>query len=133
MPHRSRRRSQARSRNCSLRANILRGSWDRRPAARKARHGQIEAAPEEMDRTRLADEPPPKLLEDGVGPQQDAPESMRVRRIVRGVPGVLFKANRVRVLRWLRPDPDIDREPLERPYHVVIEIGNRSRPQRDRL
>src|SRR5207237_873810 len=45
----------------------------RRPSG-KARDGKIEAAPEEMDRTRLADELASRPGEDALTPHQDVPE-----------------------------------------------------------
>ena len=69
----------------------------RRRPAREARDGEVEPAPKKVDRARLADEAPPELLADRVGPQQNTPESMRVRGIVRRVPAIVLKADRVEI------------------------------------
>jgi len=67
----------------------------RRPA-REARHGQIEAAPEEVHGATLADEPSPKLFEDSVCLHQDSPEPVGIFPIVRGVGLVTVEGDGVR-------------------------------------
>ena len=51
----------------------------RRAAAGKPRHREIEAAPEEMHRARLAEEAGAELLEHAIGIDQDLPESAAPR------------------------------------------------------
>src|SRR5450759_950552 len=68
----------------------------RRAPARKARHREIEAAPEEMHRTRLAKEAGAELLEHPVGIHKDLQEAPHGVWIVGSMPVVLRKPDRLR-------------------------------------
>ena len=61
----------------------------RRGAAREAGHREIEAAPEEMNGTRLADEAGAELLEDAVGIAEDLQKAPHGLRVVGRVCGIL--------------------------------------------
>ena len=50
--------------------------------SRESRDGQVEAAPEEMHRTGLADERAARAREDALTLDEDAPERFGVRGIV---------------------------------------------------
>src|ERR1700733_2945148 len=63
----------------------------RRPAARETSHGQIEAAPEKLHGAVLADKARSKLLEDFIHANQNAPEPVRVLRVVRSMLRVLIE------------------------------------------
>ena len=68
----------------------------RRPAARKAGHSQIKAAPEEMDRAHLAEKASAKEGKDAVRLDQDAPEAVRELGVIGGMLLVVLKADRMR-------------------------------------
>src|ERR1700722_12781456 len=54
----------------------------RSPTTRKTRHAQVEAPPEKMHRTILADKACPEFLEDRVAQYQYLPEAVRIFAIV---------------------------------------------------
>jgi hypothetical protein len=85
--------------------------------------GQIERAPEEMGRARLADEPAPKLLEHPIGMGQDPPATVGIFRVVRAVLLILGEWSRVLHLirRW--PEPGLDPQFLEQPHVLAIEVS----------
>ena len=70
----------------------------RRAPAGEARHREIETAPEEMHRARLAEEAGAELLEDAVAVHEDLQEAPDRVGIVGGMRGVLRKPDRVRQL-----------------------------------
>src|ERR1017187_8351460 len=61
--------------------------------AAEAGHGKVEASPKELHRAGLADETGAKLLEHGVAPHQDSPESVNRVGIVGGVDLVRLEWN----------------------------------------
>src|SRR6266550_2117537 len=77
----------------------------RRAPARKARYREIEAAPEEVHRTALAAKTRTKFLENPIGLQKHAPESIGVFRIVSRV--FLIAVERDRFQRFVRPHSDL--------------------------
>ena len=95
---------------------------ERRNTAREAGHRQIEASPEEMHRTRLADEAGAKLLHDAVDGHQDAPEAMGVFGVIGGVLLILAEAHRARNLVWHLIDADRQARSSSIAIHGRIEI-----------
>src|SRR5262249_33259187 len=69
------------SRNCIRQMRDPAGMWRSRSAG-KARHGQVEAAPEEMHRTAFATKPRSKFLKHPIDLHQNPPESIGVFLIV---------------------------------------------------
>ena len=73
-----------------VRVHVQGGTVEHRSApARKARDGQVEAAPEEVDRAALAEEAAAEHFEDAVGADEDPPEGGGGRGVVAGVDGVV--------------------------------------------
>ena len=62
---------------------------ERRAASGEPGRGEIETAPEEMDRTRLAEEAGAEELEDAIGLHERAPEAMGGGRVIGSAPSVL--------------------------------------------
>ena len=62
---------------------------ERRAAPGEPGHREIEAAPEEMDRARLAEKPGTEQLEDAIRLHERAPEAMGGRRVVSRVDPIL--------------------------------------------
>ena len=102
----------------------------RRRAAGEPRDRHIEAAPEEMHRARLAEKSRAELLEHPIHVDEDAPELLRVTGIISRVLAVLVKRNWVGELDRHRPDPDFQPERFQPVHDLVVEIGNRARPER---
>src|SRR5258707_15602111 len=94
-------------------------------ASRKTRHRQIEAAPEEVDRARFAEEAGAELLEHAVGVHKDLQEAPHRIRIVRGVRDVLREANRLRQFVRHLVDGDVNAEVRKIGYHRSIEARHR--------
>ena len=91
----------------------------RRRTARETRGRQVEAAPEEVDRTGLADEAGPELLQHAVHLDQCLPEQVRVARVVRRVPLVLVERDRIGDLDRTGRDGDVH-TPASKPGHEVV-------------
>src|SRR5688572_30433680 len=85
----------------------------RRGLARKTRDCHIEAAPEKMHRTTLADESRAKLLENGVHFYERAPEAVRILSVVRRMIVVVFEANRIGYFNRHGPDLYFDSQVTE--------------------
>src|ERR1700687_705333 len=68
----------------------------RRAPAGKTRHGEIEAAPEEMYRARLAEEAGAESLEHPIGIEQHLKKAPHRGRIIGCMPVVLRKSDRLR-------------------------------------
>src|SRR5450631_1024557 len=68
----------------------------RRAPAGKARHRKVKTAPEEVHRTRLAEEAGAELLEHGIDVDEDLEKTPNRFWIVGGVPVVLRKTDRLR-------------------------------------
>ncbi len=103
-----------------------------RGPARKARHGEVEAAPEEMHR---ADLPVERASGGGEHPfdvDQDPPHPARVFGIVRPVNRVFVKADWRGDLDRYRPDLHRQLHLVERANDVPVEIGDAARRERDR-
>src|SRR5262249_18230070 len=105
--------------------------WRRRGAAGKARHRQIETAPEEMHGACLADEAGTKFIHHAIGLQQGQPEFLCVDRIILRMGAVPFERNRVLYFTRHSPDLDVDPETLEALHEFIIEVSDRLRFERN--
>ena len=92
-------------------------------------HREIEAAPEEMDRARLADKAAAEELEDAIRLHERAPEAMGGGCVISGVDPVLRKADRIRNFVRRLLDRDRNAHAVEKIEGRAIEIGDRLRPQ----
>src|SRR5215469_3206622 len=90
----------------------------------KSCHRQIETAPEKMDRAAFAAEPRAKFFEHPIGLKQNAPEPVRVFRIVGAMFLVTIERDRIR--NFIRRDVDLDGDTdvAERTHHRSVKIGN---------
>src|SRR3954452_17134651 len=107
------------------------GTGRRRPP-RDPRHREVEAAPEEMHRARLAEKTGAEELEDAIGLDERAPEAMRRGGIVGGVDAVLREADRVRDLVRHLLDRDRDAEAAKDFHERSMEVGDGLRLERQR-
>src|SRR5262249_17064943 len=101
----------------------------RRRATRKAGRREIEAAPEEVNGTRFANEAGAKLLEYAVGLQQRTPEAVRPDRIVVCVASIEVKGNCILDFAGHSPDVHLDAEPLEARHDLTVELRHGHRGQ----
>ena len=76
----------------------------RRQSPREPARRQVEAAPEEVHRARLADEAAPERLEHPVSLEEDTPEAVGLAWIVGRVLVVVLERDGVRNLAWHRPN-----------------------------
>src|SRR4030088_3645583 len=97
----------------------------RRAPARKARHREIEAAPEEMHRAGLAEEGGAELLEHPIGIDQYLQETPHSIRIVGGMLVVLRKPDRLRQVVGHLVYCDVDAEFGEIRHDRCIETRER--------
>src|SRR6185312_10715483 len=93
-----------------------------RPSPREAREREVERAPEEMQRARLADELAAEALEHRPHGLQRAPERGGALAIVRMVARIRLEADRLGHLDRHRPDADRAAEALERRHHLRMEL-----------
>src|SRR4029078_3134239 len=100
----------------------------RRGPARKARHGQIETAPEEMHRARLAEKAGAKMTHDLVRGRENAKEATCVFGIVGLVNVVLVERDGTRNFTGHRIDLEEKAELTQRHSHLGVERRNRYRP-----
>src|SRR5450631_2421715 len=94
----------------------------RRATAGKARHREVETAPEEMNGTALANKACAEKFEDPIGLQKNLPKTARVFGIVLCVDPVFVEANRVWDLVWPCADFDVDPESGQRRHDGRVEI-----------
>src|SRR5581483_4896891 len=99
----------------------------RRPPSGKARHREIEAAPEEMHRGDLAEEGTAEMREHMVGGEQDAPEAVGIIAIIGRMHAILGKRDGIRDLVGHCVDADVEPEIGERGENLHIELGDRRR------
>ena len=107
------------------------GMERRRPSG-KAGDREVEAAPEEMDRARLAEEAAAEELEDAIGLDERAPETMGRGAVVGSVGAVERKADRVGNLVRCFVDRYRDAEPVQEIDDPTMEGGNSLRRERKR-
>src|SRR5260221_11056089 len=98
--------------------------------ARKARHREIEATPEEVHRARLAEERSAELLEYNAGIHKDLQEAPYGVRIVGSMPVVLRKPDRLRQFVGHLVDGDANAEFREIGHDRRVETCNRLPGQR---
>jgi hypothetical protein len=104
----------------------------RRAPPGEARHRQIEAAPEEMHRARLAEKAAAEQLEHPVGLHQRAPEAVRGLGVVRLMRFVQGEADRVRHLVGPVVDPDRNADSVQEAHDPAVERRDALRLQRQR-
>src|SRR3979411_631119 len=97
----------------------------RRAPARKARHREIEAAPEEMHRARLAEEGGAELLEHPIGIDQYLKETPHSVRVVGGMLVVLRKPDRLGQFVGHLVDGDMNAKLRERCHDRCVETRDR--------
>ncbi len=104
----------------------------RRPPPREAGDGQIEAAPEEVYGARLAEKAAAEALENTIGLDEDAPESVCGLAIVSSMDAILGEGDRVRHL--VRPfrDTDGNAEIVQQAEQAVMEVGDGLRLEPER-
>src|SRR5690242_1723887 len=103
----------------------------RRRAAGKTRRSEIEAAPEKVDRARLAEEASAECAEHALHLDQRAPEAAGGLPIIGSLGTILGEGHRIRHFAGLRIEPAIDVKIAKRGHHRGVEIGNRAGFQRD--
>src|SRR5262249_9461137 len=101
-------------------------------ATREARHGEVEAAPEEVDGAALADEAGAERLHDPVGLDEHAPEALGVFGVVGRVSSVLRERDGGVDLVGARVDVDLEVELPKGLHHGIVEGGDRARLESDR-
>ena len=99
---------------------------ERGGAAGEPGDGQVQAAPEEVDGTDLADEPAPEHLEDPCRLHERLPEPLRLRRVVGRVALVGVERDRTRDLDGHRPDRCGQAELVEERHQFGVEAGHRA-------
>src|SRR5208337_4119323 len=114
------------------RHSIGAGSLRSSPAGKTA-HRKVEASPEEMHGTGLADEVGPESVEDGIHRQQNTPKFLYRFSVVRSVHPILVEGNRIGDFDWHAPDFDFDPSRPKHAHEFLIEISYRARHQEQRL
>src|SRR5512143_1946341 len=102
----------------------------RRAAAGKARHREIEAAPEEVHRARLAEETGAELLEHPVGVDEDLEKAPHGIRVVGSMSIVLREPDRLRQFVGHLVDGNEDAEFREISHDSCVETRDRLSTQR---
>src|SRR5436305_1845632 len=102
----------------------------RRPSG-KARHRQIEAAPEEMYRTAFAAEARTKFFENAICLQEDAPEAVGIVQIISAVFLILIEGNRFQRFVRLHSNLYFNREFSEVVHYRTIKVRDTLRLQRN--
>ncbi|MEZ5475187.1 MAG: hypothetical protein R3E72_09330 [Steroidobacteraceae bacterium] len=98
---------------------------DWRRAARKARHSQIERAPEQMDRTDLAEKAGAKRGQHPIRLHQRLPEAVHGVGIVARIRCVALERRRDLDLDWARENIDLDGELAQAVYKLSVKRGHR--------
>src|SRR5947207_9005560 len=88
----------------------------------EARQSEIETSPEEMHWTGLPDKARPEFLQNLIGRNQDAPEAVRIFRIVGSVDTIFIKRNRIGNLHRHLPDFHLDSRGVQRVNEFAIKI-----------
>src|SRR3954470_19543891 len=96
-------------------------------AAGEAGDCHVEAAPEEMHRTHLAEELPPEPGKDPFHLDQDLPEPRDIRPIIGGMRSIMLEWDGIRYLDWHGPDPGLQPEPAKPTHQLHVEIRDGSR------
>src|SRR5690242_2343591 len=90
----------------------------------EARHCEIEAAPEEMNRTDFPQEAAPELLEQLIDLNEHPPETMRGLGIIGVVLPILRERDGARYFVRQLMDPDCNTELPQERHHSLIELRN---------
>src|ERR1051325_1098575 len=113
--------------------NVWVAGWRRRAAAGKARHREIEAAPEEMHRADLAGEAGAEGREDLIDFGKRAPEAGALLRVVGGVNAVLIQPDLIGDFDRYWPDMDVDTERVQSTHEFGVELRDRVRREGDAI
>src|SRR6516162_8861653 len=97
----------------------------RRAAAGETGDGEIETAPEEMHRARLAEETGAELLEHAVGIDEDLQKTPHRIRVIGCVPFIVRKSDGIGQLVRNLVDDDVNVELRERSQYSGVETGDR--------
>ena len=103
--------------------------WRRPPG--KARHRQIEAAPEEMYRTAFAAEARTKFFENAICLQEHAPEAVGIFQIISSVFLIMIEGNRFQRFVRFHSNLYVNRELSQVVHYRTIKIRDTLRLQRD--
>src|SRR5258708_10281764 len=95
----------------------------------EARHCQVEASPEKLHRTALADEAGTKFLEDVFAQNQYAPEAVRIFGIIRGMLRVEVTGPGVRHLDRHGPNSHFNAQGPQASHKCSVEVSHRLRLQ----
>ena len=101
----------------------------RRATAGKARHRQIETAPEEMHGAAFADEPCAEKLQDAIRLEEHLPKTVRELTIIGAMNRIAAEGDCIRDLGGKLIDLDLDASPSELRHHDFEEAGHRPRFQ----
>src|SRR6516165_1204246 len=96
----------------------------RRPAAREAGYREIEAPPEEMDWTDLAQKACAKHSQYSISLNQDPPENVGELGVIGGVLVILLEWDRMLDLTRHGPDRHIEPERAHSAHKLGIKLGN---------
>src|SRR6266496_3621836 len=94
---------------------------------------QVEATPEEVDGTALAQKRRAVALHDGVGLHQDAPEALGVDRVVGGVDLIDITANGILHFAGQGIDGDLDAQGVQAGHEFPVKRGDGAGEQRQRF
>src|SRR5437764_4437594 len=97
------------------------------------RHGEVEAAPEELYGTALAHKRGAEALHDGGGLGQDAPEALGVEWVVGSVDLIDIAANGTPHCAGQGVDRDLDAQRVQAVHEFAVKRGHRTRDERQRL
>src|SRR6266568_8153244 len=101
--------------------------------SRKKGECQVEAAPEEVDGTALAQKRRAVALHDGVGLHQDAPEALGIDWVVRGVDFIDITANGMLHFAGQGVDGDLDAQSMQASHEFPVKCGDGTGDQRQRF
>src|SRR5262249_47221777 len=103
----------------------------RRPSSGKARHGQVETAPEKMHRAHFAEKAGAEITEYVVRREQYAPEAVGIVAVVGGVRIVLIEWDAIDNLARHRRDAYVDPERGKRGKQLGEELRHRLRGEHE--
>src|SRR5512138_3731230 len=98
-------------------------AWRR--TAGKARNREVEAAPEEMHRARLAEKTGAELFEHTIAVDEDLLEALHGFGIIGRMRRVLRESCRVRQFVWHFVDDDVDSDVVQCRHDCCVEARNR--------
>src|ERR1051326_534184 len=95
----------------------------RRAPSGQARHREVEAAPEEVDRADLAEEVAAEFRKDVAGRDEDAPKARDGGGVVRGVLRVFLERDGCGDFGWRRVDRDVDAQLAQCGHPARVEVA----------